>query len=73
VVHRTSAYLICGLVGTPLRPDQGPWIEALIGFAQVDDDGKPTPFPADLPAVEVPAGDPWQRLDARMKKLLRVR
>jgi len=73
VLHRTSAYLICGLVGTPIAADQGPWIEALLGFAQVDDTGKLSHFPAELPKVEVPAGDDWERLDARMKKLLRLR
>src|SRR5215472_8777121 len=40
VMHRTPADLVCGLVGTPLHPEQGPWLEALLGFAQVDDDGK---------------------------------
>ena len=73
VLHRTSAYLVCGLVGTPLHPDHGPWIEALMGFAQVDDDGRLTHFPADLPAAETPPGETWSRLDARLRKLLRLR
>jgi acyl-CoA hydrolase len=73
VLHRTSAYLICGLVGSPIVADQGPWLEALLGFAQVDDGGKLSHFPADLPAVEVPPGDTWEGLDSRMKKLLRLR
>jgi len=73
VLHRTSAYLICGLVGTPLDPEQGPWIEALMGFAQVNEDGKLAHFPNDLPKVIVPPGDTWHRLEGRMKKLLRLR
>ncbi|MDB5306770.1 MAG: hypothetical protein JWO38_972 [Gemmataceae bacterium] len=73
VLHRTSAYLVCGLVGTPLGPDQGPWIEALMGFAQVDDDGKLAHFPDRLPAVETPPGEVWGRLADRLKKLLRLR
>ena len=73
VLHRTAAYLVCGLVGTPLGPDQGPWIEALMGFAQVDDDGKLTHFPDDLSAVDPPPGETWKRLADRMKKLLRLR
>ena len=73
VMHRTSAYLVCGLLGMPLTPDQGPWSEALLGFAQVDDDGRLDHFPASLPAVEVPAGDSWKRLETRLKKLLRLR
>lgn len=73
ILHRRSAYLVCGLVGTPLHSDEGPWLEALMGFAQVDDDGKLDHFPDRLPAVEPPHGDPWDRLGARMKKLLRLR
>jgi hypothetical protein len=73
VLHRTSAYLVCGLVGTPILPDQGPWLEALLGFAQVDDGGRLDHFPADLPPVEVPDGEDWQRLADRMRKLLRLR
>lgn len=73
VLHRTSAYLVCGLVGTPFDAEQGPWIEALMGFAQVNDDGKLTHLPQDLPPVETPPGEIWGRLDARMKKLLRLR
>jgi len=44
-----------------------------MGFAQVDDDGKLSHFPDDLPAVEIPATDMWQKLESRMKKLLRLR
>lgn len=73
VLHRTSAYLICGLLGTPLDDEAGPWIEALMGFAQVDDTGKLTHFPNDLPGVEIPTTDLWTKLESRMKKLLRLR
>jgi acyl-CoA hydrolase len=73
VIHRTSAYLICGLLGTPLDAESGPWIEALMGFAQVGDDGKLSHFPEKLPPVEHPGGEMWKRLESRMKKLLRLR
>jgi acyl-CoA hydrolase len=73
ILHRTSAYLVCALLGTPLHRDQGPWLEALMGFAQVSEDGKLAHFPSGLPAVEVPKGESWERLEARMKKLLRQR
>ena len=72
VLRCTAAYLVCGLVGMPLD-DEGPWAEALFGFAQVNSDGKLTHVPDRLPAVHVPAGDVWTRLEARMTKLLRVR
>ena len=73
VVHCTSAYLVCGLVGMPLEPGQGPWAEALLGFAQVTEDGKLAHFPHDLPPVEHPPGETWDRLSARLRKLLRLR
>src|SRR5438105_1968857 len=73
VLHRTSAYLVCGLVGTPLAPDQGPWLEALMGFAQVDETGKAVVFPGPGPADDVPAEEPWPRLADRLRKLLRLR
>ena len=73
VLYRTAAYLVCGLVGTPLSPEQGVWVEALLGFAQVDENGKLDNFPETLPAVKTPDGEVWDRLAARMKKLLRLR
>ncbi|HEY1187264.1 MAG TPA: hotdog domain-containing protein [Gemmata sp.] len=72
VLHRTAAYLVCGLVGMPW--DGGaPWAEALFGFAQVNPDGKLTHFPDHLPAVSRPPGEVWERLEKRMNKVLRLR
>lgn len=73
VIHRTAAYLVCGLVGMPWDDDEAPWMEALFGFAQVRDDGRLTHFPEKLPAMAVPAGEVWERLSRRMNKLLRAR
>ena len=73
VLRRTAAYLVCGLVGMPWDEDGGPWAEALFGFAQVSADGKLTHFPDRLPAVHIPSGEVWERLEKRMTKLLRLR
>jgi acyl-CoA thioesterase YciA len=73
VLHRTAAYLICGLVGMPWDDEDGFWMEALFGFAQVKDDGKLTHFPDKLPTVTIPSGAEWERLARRMTKLLRTR
>jgi acyl-CoA hydrolase len=72
VLHRTAAYLVCGLVGAPWD-DNGPWAEALFGFAQVTPEGKLAHFPDRLPNLVVPPGDVWERLTRRMTKLLRLR
>src|SRR5262245_10584333 len=72
VLRRTAAYLIVGLVGAPWD-DEGPWAEALFGFAQGDAEGRLAHFPERLPAVHVPVGEEWERLEKRMTKLLRLR
>ncbi len=72
VLHRSHAYLVTGLIGTPLHNDQGPWLEALLGFAQVDDEGKPAALPSATEVTVAEEGD-WGRLADRLRKLLRVR
>ena len=71
VLHVTRAYLVTGVIGCPLPEKSGPWMDALLGFAQVNDDGKATEFPADL-TVDAPGAE-WKKLHERMKKLLRIR
>jgi hypothetical protein len=61
------------LVGVPWDADTGPWVEALLGFAQVDADGKLAHFPRNLPEPRQPPGAIWARLESRLKKLLRLR
>lgn len=73
VLHQTRAYLVAGLIGTPLTPTDGPWLEALFGFAQVGDDGRPAELPDGATSATPPAGEAWERLAKRMGKLLRVR
>src|SRR5947207_2248650 len=73
VIHRTQAYLVAGLIGTPLEAGHGPWLEALLGFAQVDEAGRPDALPEGAGEGEVPDGDHWRRLNQRLRKLLRVR
>jgi acyl-CoA hydrolase len=71
ILHVTRAYLVTGLIGAALPGQSGPWMDALFGFAQVDDDGRATEFPGDL-TVSAPAAE-WRKLQERMKKLLRIR
>jgi acyl-CoA hydrolase len=73
VLHRAQAYLVTGLLGAPLEEGQGPWLEALFGFAQVDDAGRPDALPESAGAGKIPDSPDWQRLVARMGKLLKVR
>jgi acyl-CoA thioesterase YciA len=73
VLHQTQTYLIAAMLGTPLGPDQGPWMEALFGFAQIDERGRAAAFPNGVGEPLVPPGEWWERLSNRMKKLLRVK
>jgi hypothetical protein len=53
ILHRAQAYLVTGLVGTPLKSGEGPWLEALLGFAQVDEAGRPDGLPEGAgPAIQ---------------------
>lgn len=71
-LHATRAYLVTGLIGVPLEAGQSPWMDGLMGFVQVGENGKPAPFP-DQVAI-VPADDlQWKPLRDRMEKLLRIR
>ena len=73
VLHRAQAYLVTGLVGTPLEEGEGPWLEALLGFAQVDEVGRPDGLPEGAGPASVPDADAWRRLAERLHKLLHVR
>jgi acyl-CoA hydrolase len=73
VLYRTHVYLVVGLLGTPLSPGQGPWLEALFGFAQVDESGRPAALPEEAGLAEVPDSPAWQRLGERLTRLLQVR
>jgi acyl-CoA hydrolase len=70
-LHLTRAYLVVGLIGTPLAEQDEPWMDGLMGFVQVDEQGQPAPFPTELTAP--PAADEWQELLKRTEKLLRLR
>ena len=71
-LHLTRAYLVVGLVGVPLAEHDGPWMDALLGFVQVDAGGQPAAFPTELKTAAT-TDDQWRELVERMEKLLRVR
>jgi acyl-CoA hydrolase len=73
VLHRAQAYLVTGLLGAPLAEGQGPWLEALLGFAQVDEDGRPAGLPSESGPATEPIDEDWKRLNERLQKLLHLR
>ena len=71
ILHVTRAYPVTGLIGTGVPGHDGPWMDGLLGFAQVNDKGRVEEFPKDLVAA-TPSAE-WRKLNERMKKLLRIR
>ena len=71
-LHVTRAYLVIGLIATPMQPNEKPWMDGLMGFVQIDDRGQPTPFQQELNVMPATDSD-WSELSARMSKLLRIR
>jgi hypothetical protein len=72
-LYRTQVYLVTGLIGAPLEAGQGRWLEASLGFAQVDDMGRPDALPEGAGVGEVPDSDSWRRIDERLHELLHLR
>ena len=71
VVQVRRAYVVVGVVGMPLAGHSLPWMDGLLGFAQVDAAGLPVDLPAEIePVSESPL---WQPLLTRLEKLGGIR
>lgn len=71
-LHVRRAYLVIGLLGSPIRPGAQPWMEGLMGFVQINGGGRPAPLPADVQVSET-LGEEWNRVMQRMNKLLKIK
>lgn len=71
-LHIRRAYVVIGLLGTPLSEDALPWMEGLLGFVQINGGGRPAAFPHEISIAELSCPD-WTRLTERLKKLLKVK
>jgi acyl-CoA hydrolase len=65
-IFQTQAYLVVGLVGSPLVGKSGPWMDAMMGFVQIDEHGRPTGFPEDCLNIDPPHAESWTALAARL-------
>jgi acyl-CoA thioesterase YciA len=77
-VHRARAQVVIALHGTPLTHTDRPWMDGLMQFVQVDQNGRPTPLTGDFPkmaGLSVPLNSPapWERLRARALRILAIR
>ena len=71
VLQAKRGYLVAGVVGMPLDGHTLPWMDGLLGFAQVDAAGLPAALPR--PVEELATGPLWQPLIARLEKLAAIR
>ena len=71
VLQVKRGYLVAGVVGMPLDGHTLPWMDGLLGFAQVDAAGLPAALPR--PVEELATGPLWQPLIARLEKLAAIR
>jgi acyl-CoA hydrolase len=65
-LHQTQAYLVVGLIGTPIGNRTDPWMDGLLGFVQIDEHGKPARFPPGTNEINLPTEPHWQRLLERV-------
>lgn len=71
VIQVRRGHLVVGVVGMPLAGHTLPWMDGLLGFAQVDAAGLPVALPA---AIEPVAPSPlWRPLMSRLEKLGQIR
>jgi acyl-CoA thioesterase YciA len=71
VLQVKRGYLVAGVVGMPLEGHTLPWMDGLLGFAQVDAAGLPEALPA---PIELTAENPlWQPLIKRLEQLAAIR
>ena len=67
VLQAKRGYLVAGVVGMPLEGHDVPWMDGLLGFAQVDAAGLPAGLPRPVEAAE-PEGF-WKPLADRLARL----
>lgn len=72
-VYRARAQVVVALFGTPLPDRPSPWMDSLMQFVQVDENGRPEPL-EEVPAEGLPDLEaPWLALRDRGLRLLAIR
>jgi len=72
-VHRARAMVVVALYGTPLSGRESPWMDGVMQFVQVDQDGRPEPLEAEPVDTHPELQAPWAVLRQRALKLLAIR
>ena len=72
-IYRARAQVVIALYGTALRGRPGPWMDGLMQFVQVDEEGRPEPLESEPPEEPLEPPPPWDGLGQRARKLLGIR
>ena len=72
-VHRARAMVVIGLFGTPLPQRNGPWMDGLMQFVQVDQAGRPEPLVVEPYDQPPPLDAPWLAMRERAQRRLSIR
>ena len=72
-VVRARAMVVVAMQGTPLAGRDSPWMDGLLQFAQIGDDGRPAPIEAGPRELVGELPTPWAALRERSRKLLGIR
>ncbi len=72
ILQVKRGYLVAGVVGMPLEGHTLPWMDGLLGFAQVDEAGLPAALPRPIETVSLDTRL-WQPLVVRLEKLARIK
>lgn len=73
VLWTRTAQVIVGLHGAPLKGRNGPWMDALMQFVQIDETGRPRPLDESVAIDRHDSAMPWSLLRSRAERLLPIR
>jgi acyl-CoA thioesterase YciA len=72
-VHRARAQVIVAFYGSPLTARSNPWMDGLMQFVQVDEDGRPEPLEGEPVEMTADLPAPWSSRRDRALRLLAIR
>jgi acyl-CoA hydrolase len=73
VLWTRTAQVIVGLHGAPLKGRNGPWMDSVMQFVQIDESGRPCPIGEPVAVESAEAPSHWSILRSRAERLLPIR
>jgi acyl-CoA thioesterase YciA len=72
-IRRARAMVVVAVYGTPLPHRTNPWMDGMMQFVQVNENGRPEPLDGEPPDQSPDLAPPWTALRDRAQRLLAVR